>query len=118
MSDLGVSAIQHTTNAFWDTSAMAASHYSGMLPSPLKLKLGGLEPEQLRIYEEFSTVHEQPSSQASWQQQQLEIQQHQQLQQQHQQLQQQAAAVAAAGWSHPVHSLAYRSHVDVAFHLF
>ncbi|KAI7939846.1 hypothetical protein MJO29_014582 [Puccinia striiformis f. sp. tritici] len=43
---------EHTNSAFWDTSAMAASHYSGMLPNPLKLKLGGLEPDQLRIYEE------------------------------------------------------------------
>ncbi|KAH9811088.1 CCR4-Not complex component, Not1-domain-containing protein [Melampsora americana] len=45
---------EHTTNAFWDTSAMAASHYSGMLPMPLRLKLGGLDEDQLRIYQEFS----------------------------------------------------------------
>ncbi|KNE88983.1 hypothetical protein, variant [Puccinia striiformis f. sp. tritici PST-78] len=47
---------EHTNSAFWDTSAMAASHYSGMLPNPLKLKLGGLEPDQLRIYEETANV--------------------------------------------------------------
>ncbi|PLW31488.1 hypothetical protein PCANC_21076 [Puccinia coronata f. sp. avenae] len=66
---------KHTNSTFWDTSAMAASHYSGMLPNPLKLKLGGLEPEQLRIYEEFLN------------QQQQQHQQHQQLQLQQQQQQ-------------------------------
>lgn len=90
---------EHTNSAFWDTSAMAASHYSGMLPNPLKLKLGGLEPEQLRIYEEFSAVRDdnnpansmavqqQQQQQHSWQSQQQQQQQHhhQQLQLQHQQ---------------------------------
>lgn len=33
---------------------MAASHYSGMLPDPLRLKLGGLQPTQLQVYEDFS----------------------------------------------------------------
>ncbi|KAH9440897.1 hypothetical protein Pst134EB_029549 [Puccinia striiformis f. sp. tritici] len=93
---------EHTNSAFWDTSAMAASHYSGMLPNPLKLKLGGLEPEQLRIYEEFANVRDdnspsdamavqQQQQQQSWQSQQQQQQhQHQQLQQQQQQhLQQQ-----------------------------
>lgn len=35
---------------------MAASHYSGMLPDPLRLKLGGLQPQQLQVYEDFSRV--------------------------------------------------------------
>lgn len=35
---------------------MAASHYSGMLPDPLRLKLGGLQPLQLQVYEDFSRV--------------------------------------------------------------
>lgn len=35
---------------------MAASHYSGMLPDPLRLKLGGLQPEQLRVYEDFARI--------------------------------------------------------------
>lgn len=35
---------------------MAASHYSGMLPDPLRLKLGGLQPQQLQVYEDFSLV--------------------------------------------------------------
>ena len=35
---------------------MAASHYSGMLPDPLRLKLGGLQPQQLQVYEDFSSV--------------------------------------------------------------
>ena len=42
--------------AFWDTAAMAASHYSGMLPDPLRLKLGVLSPQQLQVYEDFSRV--------------------------------------------------------------
>ncbi|KAK4047270.1 CCR4-NOT core subunit cdc39 [Microbotryomycetes sp. JL221] len=42
--------------AFWDTAAMAASHYSGMLPDPLRLKLGGLQPQQLQVYEDFARV--------------------------------------------------------------
>lgn len=33
---------------------MAASHYSGMLPDPLRLKLGGLQSTQLQVYEDFS----------------------------------------------------------------
>ncbi|MBW0484102.1 hypothetical protein O181_023817 [Austropuccinia psidii MF-1] len=88
---------EHTNTAFWDTSAMAASHYSGMLPSPLRLKLGGLEPEQLRIYEEFAHVGDTNSSsnalnnqptQHTWQlQQQQQLQLHQQQQQQLQQQQ-------------------------------
>ncbi|CAH7667572.1 exoribonuclease [Phakopsora pachyrhizi] len=103
---------EHTTSAFWDTSAMAASHYSGMLPNPLRLKLGGLEPEQLRVYEDFSNVREninlsspavpqqQPTQQRAqhvWrlQQQQLQLQQLQQQQQQQQQLQQQQQAQQA-----------------------
>lgn len=44
---------ERSTQAFWDTAAMAASHYSGMLPDPLRLKLGGLQPGQTRVYEEF-----------------------------------------------------------------
>lgn len=72
---------------------MAASHYSGMLPNPLKLKLGGLEPEQLRIYEEFSAVRDDnnPANSMTVQQQQQQhwqSQQQQQQQQQHQQQQQ------------------------------
>ncbi|GAA5875884.1 hypothetical protein JCM8547_001694 [Rhodosporidiobolus lusitaniae] len=42
--------------AFWDTAAMAASHYSGMLPDPLRLKLGGLSPSQLQVYEDFARL--------------------------------------------------------------
>jgi CCR4-NOT transcription complex subunit 1 len=47
---------QRSREAFWDTAAMAASHYSGMLPDPLRLKLGGLQPQQLQVYEDFSRV--------------------------------------------------------------
>lgn len=47
---------ERSNQAFWDTAAMAASHYSGMLPDPLRLKLGGLQPSQLRVYEEFVKV--------------------------------------------------------------
>jgi len=35
---------------------MAASHYSGMLPDPLRLKLGGLSERQLLVYEEFARL--------------------------------------------------------------
>ncbi|KAI5474877.1 CCR4-NOT transcription complex subunit 1 [Pseudohyphozyma bogoriensis] len=45
---------ERSREAFWDTAAMAASHYSGMLPDPLRLKLGGLQPQQLQVYEDFS----------------------------------------------------------------
>ncbi|GJN94007.1 hypothetical protein Rhopal_007070-T1 [Rhodotorula paludigena] len=41
---------------FWDTAAMAASHYSGMLPDPLRLKLGGLSPQQLQVYKDFARL--------------------------------------------------------------
>lgn len=44
---------ERSSQAFWDTAAMAASHYSGMLPDPLRLKLGGLQPNQVKVYEEF-----------------------------------------------------------------
>ncbi|KAG0146562.1 hypothetical protein CROQUDRAFT_657201 [Cronartium quercuum f. sp. fusiforme G11] len=71
-----------TTNAFWDTSAMAASHYSGMLPSPLRLKLGGLEPDQLRIYEEFSVAQPPPTQSHGEQGEQQPQPQHQHQQQQ------------------------------------
>ncbi|KAK4700026.1 CCR4-NOT transcription complex subunit 1, partial [Phenoliferia sp. Uapishka_3] len=47
---------ERSREAFWDTAAMAASHYSGMLPDPLRLKLGGLQPLQLQVYEDFSRV--------------------------------------------------------------
>ncbi|KDE03641.1 hypothetical protein MVLG_05891 [Microbotryum lychnidis-dioicae p1A1 Lamole] len=47
---------ERSREAFWDTAAMAASHYSGMLPDPLRLKLGGLQPQQLHVYEDFSRV--------------------------------------------------------------
>ena len=42
---------------------MAAAHYSSMLPAQLRLKLGGLDHEQLRIYEDFAN----PRDQAQWQ---------------------------------------------------
>lgn len=47
---------ERSSQAFWDTAAMAASHYSGMLPDPLRLKLGGLQPSQMLVYEEFEKV--------------------------------------------------------------
>lgn len=50
------SAAAATGTAFWDTSAMAASHYSGMLPEPLKLKLNGLSSLQLQVYDDFARV--------------------------------------------------------------
>lgn len=43
-----------STQPFWDSTAMAATHYSSMLPDALRLKLGGLQPAQLRVYEDFS----------------------------------------------------------------
>ncbi|GAA6042737.1 hypothetical protein JCM8097_005557 [Rhodosporidiobolus ruineniae] len=46
--------------AFWDTAAMAASHYSGMLPDPLRLKLGGLSQSQLQVYEDFARLRALP----------------------------------------------------------
>lgn len=47
---------ERSREAFWDTAAMAASHYSGMLPDPLRLKLGGLSERQLLVYEEFARL--------------------------------------------------------------
>ena len=47
---------ERSREAFWDTAAMAASHYSGMLPDPLRLKLGGLQPQQLKVYEDFGRI--------------------------------------------------------------
>ncbi|GAA6009388.1 hypothetical protein JCM10207_003757 [Rhodosporidiobolus poonsookiae] len=51
---------ERSREAFWDTAAMAASHYSGMLPDPLRLKLGGLSASQLKVYEDFSRVRTLP----------------------------------------------------------
>ncbi|KAH8917964.1 Not1-domain-containing protein, partial [Atractiella rhizophila] len=39
---------------FWDNSAIAASHYSGMLPDPLRLDLTGLTQKQLQVYQDFA----------------------------------------------------------------
>ncbi|GAA5970047.1 hypothetical protein JCM3765_004764 [Sporobolomyces pararoseus] len=47
---------ERSREAFWDTAAMAASHYSGMLPDPLRLKLGGLSERQLLVYEDFARL--------------------------------------------------------------
>ncbi|KPV72766.1 uncharacterized protein RHOBADRAFT_38864 [Rhodotorula graminis WP1] len=47
---------ERSREAFWDTAAMAASHYSGMLPDPLRLKLGGLSMQQLQVYEDFARL--------------------------------------------------------------
>ncbi|GAA5929761.1 CCR4-NOT core subunit CDC39 [Sporobolomyces koalae] len=47
---------ERSREAFWDTAAMAASHYSGMLPDPLRLKLGGLSDRQLLVYEDFARL--------------------------------------------------------------
>ncbi|GEM11861.1 CCR4-NOT transcription complex subunit 1 [Rhodotorula toruloides] len=51
---------ERSREAFWDTAAMAASHYSGMLPDPLRLKLGGLSPQQLQVYEDFARLRALP----------------------------------------------------------
>ncbi|BGP66545.1 CCR4-NOT core subunit cdc39 [Rhodotorula toruloides] len=51
---------ERSREAFWDTAAMAASHYSGMLPDPLRLKLGGLSPQQLQVYEDFARLRTLP----------------------------------------------------------
>ncbi|GAA5963421.1 hypothetical protein JCM21900_000443, partial [Sporobolomyces salmonicolor] len=51
---------ERSREAFWDTAAMAASHYSGMLPDPLRLKLGGLSPSQLQVYEDFARLRTLP----------------------------------------------------------
>jgi CCR4-NOT transcription complex subunit 1 len=44
---------ERSTAAFWDTTAAAASHYSNLLPDPLRMKLNGLQPQQLQVYEDF-----------------------------------------------------------------
>ncbi|GJN90459.1 hypothetical protein Rhopal_003470-T1 [Rhodotorula paludigena] len=51
---------ERSREAFWDTAAMAASHYSGMLPDPLRLKLGGLSPQQLQVHEDFARLRAVP----------------------------------------------------------
>lgn len=38
------------------------SRYMGNLPEPLRLKTNGLQPQQLRVYEDFSRI---PRSQAA-----------------------------------------------------
>lgn len=45
---------------------MAASHYSGMLPDPLRLKLGGLQPQQLQVYDDFSQVRTMQIQAGKW----------------------------------------------------
>ncbi|GAA6057943.1 hypothetical protein JCM3770_004447 [Rhodotorula araucariae] len=56
---------ERSREAFWDTAAMAASHYSGMLPDPLRLKLGGLSPQQLQVYEDFARLRAVPPAPGS-----------------------------------------------------
>jgi putative NIF3 family GTP cyclohydrolase 1 type 2 len=46
--------VQRSTQPFWDSSAMTAQHYSQVLPDALRIKLGGLQPDQMRVYEDFS----------------------------------------------------------------
>lgn len=42
-----------SAGAFWDPSALTVSHYASLLPDPLRIQLGGLQPDQVRVYDEF-----------------------------------------------------------------
>ena len=42
-----------SAGAFWDPSALTVSHYASLLPDPLRIQLGGLHPDQVRVYDEF-----------------------------------------------------------------
>ncbi|PWY99362.1 Not1-domain-containing protein [Testicularia cyperi] len=39
---------------YWDTAALAASQYAATLPDLLRLRPEGLQPAQLRVYDDFS----------------------------------------------------------------
>lgn len=41
---------------YWDANALAQSQYASTLPDLLKLKPDGLQPQQVRVYEEFGKL--------------------------------------------------------------
>ena len=41
---------------YWDTAALAASQYAATLPDQLRLKPEGLQPAQLRVYDDYSRL--------------------------------------------------------------
>ena len=45
---------QHPGQPFWDQSVPQSNVY-GSLPTPLRIKPSGVESDQLKVYEEFST---------------------------------------------------------------
>ncbi|KAJ3175056.1 hypothetical protein HDU87_006452 [Geranomyces variabilis] len=47
---------ERSNQPFYDMLVYAASRYPSTLPDPLRLKIGGLNGQQLRVYEDFSRV--------------------------------------------------------------
>ncbi|KAJ3024175.1 hypothetical protein HKX48_005578 [Thoreauomyces humboldtii] len=47
---------ERSNQPFYDMAVYAASRYPSTLPDPLRLKIGGLNGQQLRVYEDFSRV--------------------------------------------------------------
>ncbi|KAI8922013.1 CCR4-Not complex component, Not1-domain-containing protein [Powellomyces hirtus] len=47
---------ERSSQPFYDMAVYAASRYPSTLPDPLRLKIGGLNGQQLRVYEDFSRV--------------------------------------------------------------
>lgn len=47
---------------FWDSSALASSQYAANLPDLLRLKAEGLQPQQLRVYEDFGKFSRAPAA--------------------------------------------------------
>ena len=47
---------QRGSTAFCDSAATVAAQYTQSLPDPLSLKPNGLQPPQLRVYEDFGRI--------------------------------------------------------------
>jgi CCR4-NOT transcription complex subunit 1 len=44
------------TTAPWESMGLVGSRYSNMLPDPLRMKLNGLLPQQMQVYEDFGNL--------------------------------------------------------------
>ncbi|KNC97024.1 CCR4-NOT core subunit CDC39 [Spizellomyces punctatus DAOM BR117] len=52
---------ERSNQPYYDMAVYAASRYPSTLPEPLRLKIGGLNVQQFRVYEDFSRVSRQMS---------------------------------------------------------
>lgn len=53
---------QRGRSYFWDTGVLTTSQYAATLPEGLRLKPEGLQPQQLRVYQDFGNITPSPST--------------------------------------------------------